>query len=179
MLSATPFLGNLMSMYEASTGKDWLYGTDLSTADRALAALGSLPGENTLGLGLRALKGMGALERVPLAEIGSAIGKNVLPAAEEAATSGVLKRLADSIIDTVYFRSPYQTLQTLARTERTDAYLQQWNNRSAPGQSATAFPLYDDPNNLFTMLAGKTYRFTEGMNDVFAKVASGQYRIGI
>lgn len=52
LASATPVVGNLLAMFKASTGRDWLYDRDLTNAERAIAALSILPGEGSLKLAL-------------------------------------------------------------------------------------------------------------------------------
>lgn len=48
LLTSTPLLGNVLSLYEATTGKDWLTMEDLSPAERLLAVAGTIPGGGTL-----------------------------------------------------------------------------------------------------------------------------------
>jgi len=66
LLSATPLVGNALSLYECLTGRDWLTGEDLSAAERLLAGMGTIPGANTLkGMagGLRAITPSSAVAR--------------------------------------------------------------------------------------------------------------------
>src|SRR5690606_990781 len=48
VLTAVPILGNILSAYEAFTGKDWLTGGTLTAGERALSLLGTILGANTL-----------------------------------------------------------------------------------------------------------------------------------
>lgn len=45
-LTAVPVVGNILSGYEAISGRDWLTGETLSLQERALAAVGTVPGAN-------------------------------------------------------------------------------------------------------------------------------------
>ncbi|GEM_PF-2163323 len=177
-ISAMPVLGNLMALYEAATGRDWLYDTELSAADRALAALSTMPGENTLRLGLRGLEKLGVLGREAMAvqpaavSIGSKIGQEAVAVATTA-----VDKLRDSIIDTVFFRTPYQTLQTMARAERTDVAQQRWSSEHSDGASDPASPLYQDPNAVFNWVADGSFQYDPGVRNVIDQVASRRVRI--
>lgn len=48
LLDATPVIGNLLSLYTATTGKDALTGETVDSAERALAILGTVPGGGVL-----------------------------------------------------------------------------------------------------------------------------------
>lgn len=48
LLTATPILGNVLSLYEAGSGKDWFTGEPLSIMERGFSFLGGIPGANVL-----------------------------------------------------------------------------------------------------------------------------------
>jgi len=47
-MDVSPLIGNALSLYEAVTGNDWLWGTPLTPAERVLSLAGSVPGLGTL-----------------------------------------------------------------------------------------------------------------------------------
>ena len=56
VLTAVPLVGNLLSGYEAISGRDWLTGERLSLQERALAAVGTVPGANLVSSIAKAAK---------------------------------------------------------------------------------------------------------------------------
>lgn len=46
VITAMPYLGNAISLYEAVSGKNWINGRDLNAFERAASAFGTIPGGN-------------------------------------------------------------------------------------------------------------------------------------
>ncbi|MGE3342285.1 MAG: pre-toxin TG domain-containing protein [Vicinamibacterales bacterium] len=160
-VSAIPVLGNLMALYEAVTGQDWLHDRTLSGAERAIAALSIAPGEGALRGALGALERSGALGRI--ASLAGAQGG-----------ADRVKRVVDSIFESVYFNTLYGSLQNVLRAQRTDVERTRWEVARAGGDPSSLFSLSQDPANLFTWLADKAFRFETGVRDLVDRVASGR-----
>lgn len=47
-VDAAPVIGNVLSLYEAVSGKDWLTGGDLSNIERVASLIGTIPGAGAL-----------------------------------------------------------------------------------------------------------------------------------
>ena len=60
LVGATPLLGNLLSLKEAVTGRDWLTGKQLTRAEHVLAVAGTIPGANMLKAAGNGFKAAGA-----------------------------------------------------------------------------------------------------------------------
>lgn len=48
LIDAAPVVGNVLSLYEAVSGKDWLTGSELSNLERAASLIGTIPGAGAL-----------------------------------------------------------------------------------------------------------------------------------
>ena len=48
LLTAAPVVGNVLSLYEAVSGKNWYTGEDLNAMEHGLAVIGTIPGANAL-----------------------------------------------------------------------------------------------------------------------------------
>jgi len=166
LASATPVVGNLLAMFEASTGRDWLYDRNLTNAERAIAALSILPGEGSLKLALSALDRAGALSKV--ASLAGVSG-----GAER------VRRAMDSVVDSVYFQTLYGSLQPLLAAHRTDVERLRWDAARNGGDPSSLLSLSQDPANLLTWLADKAFRLETGMRDAFEAVASGRIRLSV
>jgi hypothetical protein len=72
LVGATPLLGNLLSLKEAVTGRDWLTGKVLTPAEHVLAVAGSIPGANMLKAAGKGFRAAGASDAGRAALAGSA-----------------------------------------------------------------------------------------------------------
>lgn len=48
LIDAAPVIGNVLSLYEVVSGKDWLTGSDLSNLERVASVIGTIPGAGAL-----------------------------------------------------------------------------------------------------------------------------------
>ena len=165
IVSGSPVAGNLMALYETASGKDWLYGTDLSVADRALAAFSTIPGENTLLASVRYLSKKGKLGIASKNVIAQTVGQKAVS-------------IADKIVDRVYFDSRYKMLQPIAARMRTEVENRKWENWQS-GNDRVPFQIYDDPNSPISWLADKVFSLDTRTRDLFTSIGDEIQRIDL
>ena len=165
VLSGTPVAGNLLALYETFSGRDWLHGDELTAAERAIAALSTIPGENTLLASVRVLDKIGELAML-------SNNLTVLKGGLKAVTVG------DEIFRHLNYSTIYRNLQPIASRLRTETERAAWENFQA-GNERVPFYIYDDPmaNNIFTWLARGAFTTQTAISDLVERVASGQVRL--